>query len=134
MRSNILDNNTITTANDARITAFGRFLRKYNLDELPQIYNVFIGNMSIVGPRPDVKGYADELTGDDRMILSVKPGITGPATLYYKNEEQILAKKENPKQYNDEVLWKEKIKINKLYITNWSLINDIKYILKTIVN
>lgn len=124
--------NYITIKNDNRITKFGRFLRKYNLDELPQIYNVFIGNMSFVGPRPDVKGYADLLVGKDTIILNLKPGITGPATLNFKNEETILANQKDPKKYNDEVLWKEKVKINKEYIKNWSLFGDIKYILKTI--
>ena len=123
--------NHITVKNDKRITKFGRFIRKYHLDELPQIYNVFIGEMSFVGPRPDVKGYADLLTNDDRIILKIKPGITGPATLAFKNEEALLAKQKNPKQYNDEVLWKQKVILNKNYIKNWSLINDLIYILKT---
>lgn len=125
-------NNHITTKTDKRITKFGKILRKYNLDELPQIYNVLIGDMSFVGPRPDVKGYADKLQGDDRIILSIKPGITGPATLHFKNEEEVLATKKNAKKYNDEILWKEKVAINKEYIKNWSLNNDIKYIIKTI--
>ena len=122
----------ITTKNDKRITKFGTFLRKYHLDELPQIYNVFMGTMSFVGPRPDVKGYADELKGDDRIILTVKPGITGIATLQFRNEEALLAIQKKPKQYNDEVLWQQKIELNKTYIKNWSLIGDIKYILKTL--
>jgi lipopolysaccharide/colanic/teichoic acid biosynthesis glycosyltransferase len=88
--------------------------------------------MSFVGPRPDVQGYADLLQGEDRIILSVKPGITGPATLKFKDEESLLEKQENPKQYNDEVIWKEKVEINKKYIENWTFIGDIKYILKTI--
>ncbi len=124
--------NHITLKNDSRITKFGSLLRKYNLDELPQIYNVFIGNMSFVGPRPDVKGYADILKGANRIILNIKPGITGPATLKFKNEDEILEKQTNPKKYNDEVLWKEKIKMNKDYMKNWTLKNDIKYILKTL--
>lgn len=124
--------NYITMLNDTRITSFGRFLRKFKLDEIPQIFNVLFGTMSIVGPRPDVKGYADLLRGEDRIILSVKPGITGPATLKFKDEESLLEKQENPKKYNDEVIWKEKIKINKKYIENWTFIGDVKYILKTI--
>ncbi len=124
--------NHITIKNDARVTKFGKFLRKYNLDELPQIYNVFCGTMSFVGPRPDVKGYADELKNEDKIILSVKPGITGPATLKFKNEEELLSKQENPKKYNDEILWKQKTEINKKYIENWSLIGDLKYIIKTL--
>ena len=89
--------------------------------------------MSFVGPRPDVKGYADLLQGNDKIILNLKPGITGPATLAFQNEEELLAKQDNPKQYNDEVLWPKKVTINKEYITNWSLINDLKYIIKTIL-
>jgi len=122
----------ITTKNDKRITKFGGFLRKYHLDELPQLYNVFFGTMSLVGPRPDVKGYADELKDDDRVILSVKPGITGPATLKFRNETVLLSKQDNPKKYNDDVLWKQKIILNKNYIKNWSLTSDIKYIFKTL--
>ena len=134
IRSMIENNssNHITVKNDKRITKFGRFIRKYHLDELPQIYNVFIGEMSFVGPRPDVKGYADLLTDDDRIILNIKPGITGPATLAFKNEEALLAKQKNPKHYNDEVLWKQKVILNKNYIKNWSFINDLKYILQTL--
>ncbi len=124
--------NYITIKNDTRITKFGSFIRKYHLDELPQIYNVFLGTMSIVGPRPDVKGYADVLQGEDKIILSIKPGITGPATLHFKNEEAILAEQKDPQKYNDEVLWKKKIELNKEYIKNWSLKNDLKYILKTL--
>ena len=88
--------------------------------------------MSLVGPRPDVIGYADQLLGEDRIILSVRPGITGPATLRYKDEEALLALQTDPIHYNDHVIWKDKIEINKLYIKNWSLRGDITYILKTI--
>ena len=123
---------TITTANDDRITKSGRVFRKYKVDELPQLWNVLIGDMSFVGPRPDVPGYADKLEGDDRMILSIKPGITGPASLKYKNEEEILANVKDPKKYNDEVIWPDKVRINKEYIKNWSLKKDIEYIIKTI--
>jgi len=123
---------TVTTANDSRITKSGRFFRKYKIDELPQLINVLKGDMSFVGPRPDVPGYADKLKGEDRIILSVKPGITGPATLKYKNEEEILAKVDDPIKYNDEVIWPDKVRINKEYIKNWSLKKDIEYILKTI--
>jgi lipopolysaccharide/colanic/teichoic acid biosynthesis glycosyltransferase len=123
---------TITTANDNRITKYGKFFRKYKIDELPQLWNVLIGDMSFVGPRPDVPGYADKLEGDDRIVLSIKPGITGPASLKYKNEEEILAKVDNPVEYNDKVIWPDKVKINKEYIKNWSLKKDIEYIKKTI--
>ena len=123
---------TVTTANDKRITKSGRFFRKYKIDELPQLINVLKGDMSFVGPRPDVPGYADELKGEDRIILSIKPGITGPATLKYKNEEEILAKVKDPVKYNNEVIWPDKVRINKEYIKNWSLKKDIEYILKTL--
>lgn len=128
------EGNYITLKNDARVTDFGRLLRRLKLDELPQLFNVLFGTMSLVGPRPDVQGYADKLTGNDRIILSVYPGITGPATLKFKDEENLLAKQENPKNYNDEIIWIEKIKINKNYIENWSLIGDLKYIFKTIIS
>jgi lipopolysaccharide/colanic/teichoic acid biosynthesis glycosyltransferase len=123
---------TITTANDNRITKYGKFFRKYKIDELPQLWNVLIGDMSFVGPRPDVPGYADKLEGDEGIVLSIKPGITGPASLKYKNEEEILAKVNNPTEYNDKVIWPDKVKINKKYIKNWSLKKDIEYIKKTI--
>jgi len=123
---------TITTANDDRITKSGKIFRKYKIDELPQLWNVLIGDMSFVGPRPDVPGYADKLEGDDRIVLSIKPGITGPASLKYKNEEEILAQVENPKEYNDKVIWPDKVKINKEYIKKWSLKKDIEYIIKTV--
>ncbi len=123
---------TVTTANDNRITKSGRFFRKYKIDELPQLINVLKGDMSFVGPRPDVPGYADKLKGEDRIILSVKPGITGPATIKYKNEEEILAKVKDPIKYNNKVIWPDKVKINKEYIKNWSLKKDIEYIIKTI--
>lgn len=125
-------NTTITSSNDVRITKSGKFFRDTKIDELPQLWNVLIGDMSFVGPRPDVPGYADKLIGDDRIILSIKPGITGPASLKYKNEEEILSQQENPKEYNDTVIWPDKVKINKDYIKNWSLKQDIKYILKTV--
>jgi len=124
---------TITSASDVRITKSGKFFRDTKIDELPQLWNVFIGDMSFVGPRPDVPGYANKLESNDRIILTIRPGITGPASLKYKNEEEILSKQSNPKQYNDEVIWPDKIKINKDYIKNWSFKKDIDYILKTVL-
>jgi lipopolysaccharide/colanic/teichoic acid biosynthesis glycosyltransferase len=124
---------TITSSNDVRITKSGKFFRDTKIDELPQLWNVFIGDMSFVGPRPDVPGYADKLEGEDRMVLSVRPGITGPASLKYKNEEDILSKQDDPKWYNDNVIWLDKVKINKEYIKNWSLKSDIEYIIRTII-
>ncbi|UBX50300.1 sugar transferase [Providencia alcalifaciens] len=123
---------TITQDSDPRITKMGKFFRKTKIDELPQLFNVLIGDMSFVGPRPDVPGYADKLTGNNRLILAIKPGITGPASIAYKNEEEILSSVDNPQKYNDEVIYPNKIKLNLEYIENWSLISDIKYIVKTV--
>ncbi len=123
---------SISVAGEARITKLGAKLRKYKLDELPELWNVFIGTMSFVGPRPDVPGYADKLEGEDRKILELKPGITGPASLKYANEEEILAKVENPIEYNDTVIFPDKVKINLEYYKNHNLFIDIKYIFKTI--
>lgn len=127
------DDNTITTCNDIRITKSGSFLRRWKLDELPELINVLVGEMSFVGPRPDVPGYADLLTGDERRILSLRPGITGPATLKYYNEEKILAGVENPKEYNDLVIYPDKVKINLKYLEQYSLCGDIKIIIYTIL-
>ncbi len=124
---------SITTSSDSRITPTGKYLRKYKLDELPQLWNVLIGKMSFVGPRPDVEGYADKLEGDARRILELRPGITGPASIYFRNEEELLAKVENPKEYNDTVIWPKKVEINLRYLDNWSFWKDIGYILITIV-
>ena len=119
---------------DMSATSFGKFLRRYKLDELPQIFNVFIGNMGFVGPRPDVPGFADELKNEDRIILIVKPGITGPATLKYKDEEAILSQQLNAESYNRTIIWPDKVKINKKYIENYSFSLDLNFILKSIVN
>ncbi|WP_333660642.1 sugar transferase [Chishuiella changwenlii] len=122
----------ITTLKDHDITPLGKILRKYKLDELPQLFNIIKGEMSFVGPRPDVVGYADKLIDEDRIILSVKPGITGPAQIKYKNEEQLLAEVENPRLYNDEVLWKDKVLINVQYVKEWTFKKDIIYLLHTV--
>jgi len=123
---------TITSSNDVRITKSGKFFRDTKIDELPQLFNILMGDMSFVGPRPDVEGYADKLQGDDRIILSIKPGITGPASLKYKDQEDILSKKINPKEYNDRIIWPDNVKINKEYLKNWTLKKDIMYIIKTV--
>lgn len=115
-----------------KATKLGRFLRVMKWDELPQLWNVLIGDMSFVGPRPDMEGYADNLKENDKIILSVKPGITGPATLYFKNEESILSKQSNPEAYNDTVIWPKKVELNKRYIAQYSFYEDIKIILKTL--
>jgi len=124
-------NTTVTTSEDSRITKSGRFFRQTKIDELPQLFNVLFGSMSFVGPRPDVAGFADKLEGDDRVILTLRPGITGPASLKYKDEEEILAKQSDPERYNKEVIWKDKVNINKVYLDEWSLKKDIQYIIKT---
>ena len=115
-------------------TLFGSWLRSAKLDELPQLFQILTGTMSWVGPRPDVPGYADILVGTDRMILKLKPGLTGPATLKYKNEDKILLTQENPLNYNDTVIWPDKVAINKLYIENWSMQKDVKYVLQSIID
>ena len=125
---------TVTTANDPRITKLGSFFRRSKIDELPQLINVLIGDMSFVGPRPDVPGYADKLTGDDRIILSIRPGITGPASLKYRNEELILAKQADPEEYNRTVIYPYKVKINKSYVETWEFTGDIHYIWRTFSN
>lgn len=114
------------------VTPLGAVLRKYKIDELPELWNVLIGDMSFVGPRPDVPGYADRLTGDDRLILKLRPGITGPASLKYANEEEMLAQVENPVLYNDEVIFPDKVRINLDYYYNHSFMQDLRLILQTI--
>ena len=123
---------TITLCDDKRITRLGFFLRRYKLDELPEIINIIKGEMSFVGPRPDVKGYADKLQGEDRFILNLKPGITGPASLKYANEEYILHNVDNPKTYNDKVIFPDKVRLNLDYYYNHNLWLDIKIIFATI--
>lgn len=113
-------------------TNFGRWLRTTKLDELPQIFNVLKGDMSWVGPRPDIPGYADKLEGEDRIVLTVRPGITGPATLKYKKEDQLLLHQTEPKKYNDEVIWPDKVAINRAYIKNWSFQKDLRYLLRSV--
>ena len=126
-------NTTVTTAGDARITPVGRLLRRAKLDELPQLINVLKGDMSFVGPRPDVPGFADTLEGEDRIILTVRPGITGPATLKYRDEEALLAGADDPEAYNRDVIYPDKVRINREYVQNWSFRRDVQYIWKTIL-
>lgn len=123
---------SVSVAGETRITPLGAFLRKYKLDELPELWNVLIGEMSLVGPRPDVPGYADKLKGKNRKILELRPGITGPASLKYANEEEILAKVEDPKKYNDDLIFPDKVKINLDYYYNRSFSGDFKIIISTI--
>ena len=124
---------SVSVRGENRITPLGAKLRKYKLDELLELWNVLIGDMSFVGPRPDVPGYADKLEGDDRRMLLLKPGITGPASLKYRDEEELLAEQENPQKYNDEVLFPDKVRINIEYLDNLSFWNDIKIIIYTIL-
>jgi len=123
---------SVSIAGEARITPLGAVLRKYKLDELPGLWNVLIGDMSLVGPRPDVPGYADQLKGEDRNILKLRPGITGTASLKYANEEEILAKVNDPIKYNDEVIFPDKVRINLDYYYNHSFFGDIKIICNTV--
>lgn len=123
---------SITTLSSGNITKSGCFFRKTKIDELPQLLNVLLGSMSFVGPRPDVPGYADKLTGRDAIILSLRPGITGPASLKYHNEEYLLSQVSDPLSYNDNVIWPDKVKINLEYYNNFSLLSDIRYILNTV--
>lgn len=115
-----------------KISKFALFLRKNKIDELPQLWNVLVGTMSFVGPRPDISGFADKLEGESTVILSVKPGITGPSTLRFRNEEELLQAQENPKIYNKEVIWPQKIVLNIQYVKEYSFSKDIYYLYKTI--
>ena len=125
---------SVSVAGESRITPLGAKLRKYKLDELPELWNVLIGNMSFVGPRPDVPGYADKLEGESRMILNLKPGITGPASLKYRNEEELLAMQDDPIRYNDKVIFPDKVRINLNYLKHWNFWLDIKIIIYTVLD
>ena len=127
------DMNTVSTSKDLRITPEGIFLRRWKLDELPELFNILKGDMSFVGPRPDMPSYAESLTGEGRKILSLRPGITGPATLKYIDEENILANVPDPQKYNDEVIFPDKVRINLKYLERYSLLEDIKLIYYTVI-
>ena len=138
---------TVSVAGDSRITPFGAKLRHYKIDELPGLWDVLIGNMSFVGPRPDVPGYADKLTGSDRDVLKLRPGITGPATLKYRVEDEMIAEYVAKKQaegdtrpmqviateYNDTVIYPDKVRLNCYYYRNYSFIKDIQMIFATVL-
>ena len=138
---------TVSVAGDNRITPFGATLRHYKLDELPGLWDVLIGNMSFVGPRPDVPGYADKLEGDDRDVLKLRPGITGPATLKYRLEDEMIseyvAKKkaegdtrplqEIATEYNDTVIYPDKVRLNCYYYRHYSFVKDIEMIFATVL-
>ena len=138
---------SVSVAGDSRITPFGATLRHYKLDELPGLWDVLIGNMSFVGPRPDVPGYADQLKGDDRRVLKLRPGITGPATLKYRLEDEMISEYVAKKQaagdtrgmqeiaveYNDTVIYPDKVRLNKYYLDNYSFVKDFQMILCTVL-
>ena len=124
---------SVSVAGEARITPLGAQLRRYKLDELPELWDVLIGKMSFVGPRPDVPGYADKLQGEDRIILTLRPGITGPATLKYRNEEELLATVKDPQKYNDEVIYPDKVRINRYYAEHYSFIKDIQILMLCVI-
>ena len=138
---------TVSVAGDSRITPLGAKLRHWKLDELPGLWDVLIGNMSFVGPRPDVPGYADKLVGEDRDVLKLRPGITGPATLKYRLEDEMISEYVAQKQkegdarpmqeiavkYNDNVIYPDKVRLNCYYYRHYSFIKDIQMILCTVL-
>lgn len=124
---------SISVAGESRITPLGAKLRHYKLDELPELWNVLTGDMSFVGPRPDVPGYADQLRGDEREVLKLRPGITGPASLKYRDEEDLLALQPDPQKYNDEVIFPDKVRINLYYLHHDSFVKDIEMIFCTVL-
>lgn len=124
---------SVSVKGESRITPFGNLLRTYKIDELPELWNVLRGDMSLVGPRPDVPGYADRLQGKEREILKLKPGITGPASLKYREEEELLAQQADPQRYNDEILFPDKVRINLNYLKHRSFGLDIKIIIYTLL-
>lgn len=124
---------SVSVSGESRITPFGAKIRKYKLDELPELWNVLKGDMSFVGPRPDVPGYADALEGEDREVLKLRPGITGPASLKYRNEEEILATVDDPQRFNDEIIFPDKVRINRYYLHHYSFMMDIKMIFATVL-
>lgn len=126
------DGNTTSVKGESRITPLGARLRKYKLDELPELWNVLKGEMSLVGPRPDVQEFTDRLTGDEKLILELRPGITGPASLKYANEEEILASVRDPLKYTNEVIWPDKVRINLVYYRTRTFFGDFLILLKTI--
>ena len=123
---------TISILGDSRITPLGAILRKYKLDELPELLNVLRGDMSLVGPRPDLPEFTQRLAGEERLILKLRPGITGPASLKYACEEKLLSEVDNPQKYTDEIIWPDKVRINLDYYYNRSLWGDIKLIINTV--
>ena len=126
------DGSSVTIDGDKMLAVSGRFFRRWKIDELPQLLNVLVGHMSLVGPRPDVPGFADKLEGEDRLILAVRPGMTGPASLVFRNEERLLADVSDAEAYNREVLFPAKVKMNVEYVKRYSLAQDLRFIWLTI--
>ena len=124
---------SVSVAGESRITPLGARLRRYKMDELPELWNVLKGDMSFVGPRPDVPGYADLLQGESRRVLLLRPGITGPASLKYRDEEELLAMVENPQEYNDHVIYPDKVRINLYYLDHYSFVKDMQMIVCTVL-
>lgn len=123
---------TVTTSRDPRITRLGAVFRRFKLDELPQLWNVVRGEMSLVGPRPDVPGYLDRLPPHQRRLWTLRPGITGPATLKYRNEEILLSEADDSERYNAEVIWPDKVRINLEYLDTWTFSRDLRLIWQTL--
>ena len=132
MKTNHNNSLTVTLENDKRITRIGKKIRKYKIDEIPELINVFIGDMSLVGPRPDVPGYADLLKGESRNILKLRPGITSRASIKYANEEMILLNEDDPIAYNNDIIFPDKVKLNLNYYYNNNIWIDIKIIFATL--
>lgn len=122
---------TVTTGRDPRITRLGRFLRRSKIDELPQFVNVLLGQMSVVGPRPDVPGYADSLQGADRVVLAVRPGVTGAASVFFRDEEALLSEQVDPDLFNAKVLWPAKVRINVAYVRHYQFGEDFRLVIDT---
>lgn len=123
---------TVTTSDDRRITRIGRVLRRTKIDELPQLLNVLAGSMSFVGPRPDVPGFADRLEGPDRLVLAVRPGITGPASVAFRDEERLLARQADPEAYNRQFLYPQKVRLNCEYVRGWRFSSDLRWLWLTV--
>ena len=132
MKDSAQNNDFQTSIGDSRITGFGKLIRRTKLDELPQLFNIIRGQMSFVGPRPDVSGYAEKLSANIYYLDKVKPGITSPASIFFRNEEIILNRTSNKKHYNDNVIWPLKAKMNRQYADNFSFFGDLICLLQTI--
>lgn len=125
--------NSVTVKGESRITPLGNFLRKYKLDELPQLWNILKGDMSFVGPRPEVPEYITKLVGEERLIIGLRPGLTSPASIKYKDEEELVALATDPQIYYNEVIWPDKVKMNIEYCKNRSLLGDMILIIYTLL-